>query len=134
MVAPTLTDFVLAGVPGQDAGAASGVLNTVFQVGSAAGVALAGTLLFALLASRAGLGADALQAAGQQAQRLVFVTAAQRVLWLQLAAFLLGCALVPLLPRKPQVHEPARCTNHKPRSECCGGQQHQAATSGGAPA
>src|SRR5262249_2078813 len=31
MVAPTLTDFVLAGVPERDAGAASGVLNTIFQ-------------------------------------------------------------------------------------------------------
>jgi len=42
MVAPTLTDFVLAGVPERDAGAAPGVLNTIFQVGSAAGLALAG--------------------------------------------------------------------------------------------
>ena len=39
LLAPTLTDFVLAGVPERDAGAASGVVNTTFQVGGAAGVA-----------------------------------------------------------------------------------------------
>jgi EmrB/QacA subfamily drug resistance transporter len=88
MVAPTLTDFVLAGVPQRDAGAASGVVNTAFQVGGAAGVAAVGTLFFALLADGTG-----------------FVAAAERVLWCQVGAFALAFLLVPLLPERPHAHE-----------------------------
>jgi EmrB/QacA subfamily drug resistance transporter len=71
VVAP-LVNVVLAGVRGQDAGAASGVLSTVQQVGGAVGVAVIGVIFFGLLGSQAagvaddlvpGLRAD-LQAAG----------------------------------------------------------------------
>lgn len=58
MVVPTLTDFVLAGVSERDAGAASGVINTIMQVGGAAGVALIGVVFFGLLASQAGPSAE----------------------------------------------------------------------------
>ena len=51
-VAPLLT-IVLAGVPGRDAGSASGVLTTVQQVGGALGVAIVGVIFFGLLGSRA---------------------------------------------------------------------------------
>jgi hypothetical protein len=53
VIAP-LVNIVLAGIHRQDAGAASGVLNTVQQVGGAVGVALIGVIFFGLLGSHAG--------------------------------------------------------------------------------
>lgn len=47
MVAPTIIDVVLGGGHATDAGAASGVLNTALQLGSALGVATLGLLFFA---------------------------------------------------------------------------------------
>jgi MFS family permease len=52
VVAP-LVNVVLAGIRGQDAGSASGVLTTVQQVGGAVGVALIGVIFFGLLGSQA---------------------------------------------------------------------------------
>jgi EmrB/QacA subfamily drug resistance transporter len=52
VVAP-LVNVVLAGIRGQDAGAASGVLSTTQQVGGAVGVAVIGVVFFGLLASQA---------------------------------------------------------------------------------
>src|SRR4029450_7173703 len=52
VVAPLVNVF-LAGIRGQDAGAASGVLSTVQQVGGAIGVALIGVVFFGLLGSQA---------------------------------------------------------------------------------
>jgi EmrB/QacA subfamily drug resistance transporter len=52
VVAP-LVNVVLAGIRGQDAGAASGVLSTVQQVGGAVGVAIIGVIFFGLLGSQA---------------------------------------------------------------------------------
>jgi EmrB/QacA subfamily drug resistance transporter len=57
VVAPLVT-VVLAGIRGQDAGAASGVLSTVQQVGGAVGVALIGVIFFGLLGSQAAAVAD----------------------------------------------------------------------------
>jgi EmrB/QacA subfamily drug resistance transporter len=57
VVAP-LVNVVLAGIRGQDAGAASGVLSTVQQVGGAVGVAVIGVIFFGLLASQAAAVAD----------------------------------------------------------------------------
>jgi len=58
VIAP-LVNVVLAGIRGQDAGSASGVLTTVQQVGGAVGVALIGVIFFGLLGSHAGaVGAD----------------------------------------------------------------------------
>jgi predicted MFS family arabinose efflux permease len=53
LVFPPLIDTVLAGVPLEDAGSASGVLNTAQQLGSAIGVAVIGVLFFGLLTSQA---------------------------------------------------------------------------------
>ncbi|HEX6678701.1 MAG TPA: MFS transporter [Actinomycetes bacterium] len=53
VIAP-LVNVVLAGIRGQDAGSASGVLTTVQQVGGAVGVALIGVIFFGLLGSHAG--------------------------------------------------------------------------------
>src|SRR5215212_3820235 len=52
VVAP-LVNVVLAGIRGQDAGSASGVLTTVQQVGGAVGVAVIGVIFFGLLGSQA---------------------------------------------------------------------------------
>jgi EmrB/QacA subfamily drug resistance transporter len=57
VIAP-LVNVVLAGIRGQDAGAASGVLSTVQQVGGAVGVALIGVIFFGLLGSQAAGVAD----------------------------------------------------------------------------
>ncbi len=51
-VAPLL-NIILAGVPGRDAGSASGLLTTLQQVGGAMGVAVIGVILFGLLGNRA---------------------------------------------------------------------------------
>jgi len=57
VIAP-LVNVILAGIRGQDAGAASGVLTTVQQVGGAVGVALIGVIFFGLLGSQAAGVAD----------------------------------------------------------------------------
>jgi EmrB/QacA subfamily drug resistance transporter len=57
VIAP-LVNVILAGIRGQDAGAASGVLSTVQQVGGAVGVALIGVIFFGLLGSQAAGVAD----------------------------------------------------------------------------
>jgi EmrB/QacA subfamily drug resistance transporter len=57
VVAP-LVNVVLAGIKAQDAGAASGVLTTVQQIGGAVGVAVIGVVFFGLLGSQAAGVAD----------------------------------------------------------------------------
>lgn len=52
LVSPVLTALVLGEVPPQDTGAGSGVVNAVIQFGSAAGIALLGTVYFALVSTR----------------------------------------------------------------------------------
>ncbi len=59
-----LTNLVLSGIPGREAGAASGVLSTVQQVGGALGLAVIGLILFGLL------GGNAATAARQETPRL----------------------------------------------------------------
>ena len=93
-IAPTLTDFVLAGVAESDAGAASGVLNTIFQVGAAVGVAVIGGVFFGSLPGHL----------GQFVQLSAYLDATERALWCEVGAFALTFLLVPLLPRKPQIH------------------------------
>jgi len=57
-IAP-LTNLVLAGIQGREAGSASGVLSTTQQIGGAIGVALIGIVLFGLLGGHAGTSARA---------------------------------------------------------------------------
>ena len=59
LILPPLADVILAGVPTDDAGAASGVLSSTNQLGSAIGVAIIGVVFFGLLASQAPASADA---------------------------------------------------------------------------
>jgi EmrB/QacA subfamily drug resistance transporter len=82
MVAPTLVDVTLAGVHGRDAGAASGVLNTVLQLGGAIGVALIGVIYFDLVPSEG------------------FVAALQGALWFEVGVYLLSALAMLLLPRR----------------------------------
>lgn len=82
-VAPVLVDIVLSGVPGRDAGAASGVTNTAIQIASAIGIALVG----ALFATAVDNGQD-------------FDAAARLSLWYPVAAFALGFVLSFTLPTR----------------------------------
>jgi EmrB/QacA subfamily drug resistance transporter len=79
---PILSNLVLGDVPADDAGAASGVLNSVVQIGGAMGVALAGVIFFGGARAQAELGA------------------APRTLAYCVAVFVLAGLLSPLLPRQ----------------------------------
>ncbi|MFB4274467.1 MULTISPECIES: MFS transporter [unclassified Nonomuraea] len=59
-ITPVLLDTVIVGVPARDAGAASGVINTMMQVGAAAGIAVVGAVFFTVLSAQAAGRADAL--------------------------------------------------------------------------
>ena len=83
IVAP-LIDLVLSGVPRRDAGSASGLLNTIQQLGVAFGIALLGTLFFDHLASSRGN----------------FTGSFGLTLWFDVAAMVLVCGLMFALPRK----------------------------------
>ncbi|MEV4477392.1 MFS transporter [Nonomuraea sp. NPDC049504] len=85
LVAPILVDIVLSAVPHQDAGAASGVVNTVIQVAGATGIAAVGALYTTALA--AGWDID---------------TAAQWSLGYAVVAFGLGLSLTWALPARPR--------------------------------
>jgi EmrB/QacA subfamily drug resistance transporter len=82
MVAPTLVDVTLAGVPGRDAGSASGILNSALQLGGAIGVALIGVIYFDAVASEG------------------FVEALRDSLWFAVAVYLLSALAMLLLPKK----------------------------------
>jgi predicted MFS family arabinose efflux permease len=82
MVAPTLVDVTLAGVPGRDAGSASGVLNSALQLGGAIGVALVGVIYFDVVASDG------------------FVAALRDTLWFEVAVYLLSALAMLLLPKR----------------------------------
>jgi EmrB/QacA subfamily drug resistance transporter len=56
VIAP-LADIVLARVPKQDAGAASGVFNTGLQLGNSIGIAVIGVIFFGMLGSQSGAAA-----------------------------------------------------------------------------
>lgn len=133
LVAPVLVDITLSAVPPGDAGAASGVTNTVMQVGGAAGLALLGTLFVVLLQAQTGPSVDAvaprlrgdlaaagvaapapavsqaLQAAGVAVRARAFDAALERTLGYAAGAFALGFLLSFALPapaRRDEAAEP----------------------------
>lgn len=53
LVAPVLTNIIIAGVKHSEVGSASGVLNTITQLGGAIGVALIGVIFFGVLTTQA---------------------------------------------------------------------------------
>jgi EmrB/QacA subfamily drug resistance transporter len=91
IVAP-LIDLVLSGVPRQHAGSASGLLNTIQQLGIALGIALLGTIFFDQLtsafASRTATAASA------------FTSAFDLTLWFDVGAMALVCCLMFALPKR----------------------------------
>ena len=91
---PSLFDFILADVPTRHAGSASGVVNTVVQIGSATGIAIVGVIFFGLVEASAAPPAE------------TFTAAIQQTLWFQVAAFGASAVLAFLLPGRPAAQEP----------------------------
>jgi EmrB/QacA subfamily drug resistance transporter len=77
VVAPMI-DLILTGVPARDAGSASGLLNTIQQLGMALGVALVGVIFFDQLAGGAGRGVDAVTPAVHEQLAAAGVPAPER--------------------------------------------------------
>ena len=90
---PSLFDFILADVPPRHAGSASGVVNTVVQLGSATGIAIVGVIFFGLVDASTAPPADSL------------TTAIGQTLWFQVAAFGTAALLAFLLPSRAASHE-----------------------------
>jgi EmrB/QacA subfamily drug resistance transporter len=93
LVLPTLIGAVLAGIQPEHGGAAAGVLTTVQQFASAAGVAVLGAVFFG------GLGA--------RPSRGDFAAAAESVTFLALALVLTAAVLTVLLPKPAPAARPA---------------------------
>lgn len=89
LAAPPLVGVVLAGVPARDAGAASGVLTTVSQIGNAIGIAVLGLGFFTALGSARPRSSDLDRYAG----------AFTAILPWQVGCYLAAAALMLLLPR-----------------------------------
>ena len=77
VVAPMI-DLILTDVPVEDAGSASGLLNTTQQVGMALGVALVGVIFFSFLDTGSTYGVDKVTPALRQELTAAGVPAAQR--------------------------------------------------------
>jgi EmrB/QacA subfamily drug resistance transporter len=92
LVAPTLINVVLAEVDPQDAGAASGALNTVLQLAGSIGIALTGIAFFGALPDTP---ASANRATG-------YADAMTSALWLALGIAALSTLAMLLLPRPPR--------------------------------
>ena len=92
-----LFQTILQGVPGKDAGSASGALQAFQQVGGALGVALVGEIFFSTVENAQRLGAATREAG--------FIAAGANATWYEIGAFLLVAALVPLL--RPLQKQPA---------------------------
>ena len=83
-----LFQTILSGVPPRDAGSGSGALQSIQQIGGALGVALVGEIFFSTLTKAFAIGA---------APHAAFVSAAQKAMIYEIAAFALMAAMVPLL-------------------------------------
>jgi len=88
VIAP-LANVVLADVREQDAGSASGVLNTGFQLGNSIGLALMGVIFIDQLVIRPGASVPG-----------IFTAAVTRALWFQVGVFGLAFLLMLALPSR----------------------------------
>ncbi|HTB50661.1 MAG TPA: MFS transporter [Solirubrobacteraceae bacterium] len=88
-IAPTLVSIALAEIPTDDAGAASGIVNSANQVGAAIGVALVGAIFFGQLPSNL-----------PEHSAALYTKALGNTLWFNLGVFTLCLALVALLPKR----------------------------------
>ncbi|MFE6038409.1 MFS transporter [Streptomyces sp. NPDC056452] len=93
IVAP-LTDAVLSGVPKEHSGSASGLINTVQQMGTALGLGLVSVVFFGSISDR--LAPEAVGPA--------FVDAFQDSLWWVAGVLTVIFVVMFALPAKPQVH------------------------------
>jgi EmrB/QacA subfamily drug resistance transporter len=84
-----LANVILAGVREQDAGSASGVLNTGFQLGNSVGIALMGVIFIDRLTIRPGESVPG-----------IFVAAVTHALWYQVGVFVLAFLLMLALPAR----------------------------------
>ncbi|MFI7121205.1 MFS transporter [Amycolatopsis sp. NPDC049868] len=92
LVTAPVIDVVLARVSPDDAGSASGVLNTVEQLGAAVGVATVGTVFFGTAGS-----------AARPEDQQMLADALGVALWVNIALMLVSAGLSLLLPRKARV-------------------------------
>lgn len=108
-------DFALAEVPVGAAGSASGLLNTVQQVGGAIGIAAIGALFFGLVpGGDAGAGAAAVGVAGpggvpaeaRTAIAAEFSRDFATTLWFPVVMFAAALLATGLLPRRAPHHDP----------------------------
>jgi hypothetical protein len=88
MLVSPLFDFILASVTDDEAGSASGVLNSLQQLAGAIGVAVIGTVFFTTLSHHG------------------FVSAIERCLIIEMATAPVLLALTWLLPARAREHEP----------------------------
>jgi fucose permease len=93
-----LFQTILQGVPGKDAGSASGALQAFQQVGAALGVALVGEIFFSSLEHAVEWGATS--------QTSAFVNAASNAAWYEIGAFLVVALMVLLLRPLPKTTAP----------------------------
>lgn len=93
-----LFQTILQGVPGKDAGSASGALQAFQQVGAALGVALVGEIFFSSLEHAVEWGATS--------QTSAFVNAASNAAWYEIGAFLVVALMVLLLRPLPKTKAP----------------------------
>ncbi len=84
-----LIDILLAEVRAQDAGSASGVLNTCFQLGNSIGLAVIGVIFFDFLGT---------PGHSVSARQHDFVAAVAHTLWYQVGVFVLAALLMLALP------------------------------------
>jgi len=92
LVAPTIVTIALANVRPNDAGSASGVVNTAGQLGGAIGVAVIGVIFFGALPEGPRLAAD--PGGG-------FMSAFRAALWFEVGIYVLSALLMVLLLPKP---------------------------------
>ena len=104
VIAP-LADIVLARVPAQHAGSASGVFNTGLQVGNSIGIAVIGVIFFGLLGTQS---ATAARAAGPQLQAGLSAQHVPGRLAGQISGQFAGCLHARLTAADPTV-TPAAC-------------------------
>ncbi len=94
LIMAPLTQTIMSEVPFQDAGSASGLINTTSQVGLSVGLSLNAVAFFAVIDSLTGSVAS--QATGQ-----VVITAFTSALWWIITGSVIVFALLFLLPKKP---------------------------------
>jgi len=93
MIFVPLFDIIMGGVADHEVGSASGVLESIQQLGASLGVAVLGTVFFGTI--------------GTRFDPATFVTAAKAVTLITIGLIALAFALGFLLPRRARAHAPA---------------------------